>query len=346
MLQLNHYSFRLPFEYPFTIAKGTKTHQESLVVTLGLRHWRGLGEAPAISYYNVSVASMIEELQAKRSPIERYALTDPKRFWHFLHHLFPENSFLVAALDIAGWDLFAQMRNMPLRHLLGIRSNDLPQSDYTIGIDDAEHMVLKMQSHPWPVYKIKMSSPDEMDRLLRLRSVTDAPFRIDANEGFTYDETRRLLPEWQKLGVRWLEQPLPKGAWEEMKALKVQSPIPLFADESCVKETDVALCAEAFHGVNIKLTKCGGITPALRMVQDARQRGLQIMLGSMCESAIGTAAMTHIAPLVDELDADGPLLLTEDVAEGLRFEEARPYTAPWPGLGLRFWAEAKPKSYF
>lgn len=346
MLQLRHYSFELPFEYPFTISKGTKTHQPTLVVSLGLRHWAGYGEAPAIHYYNVSVADMLAGLEAKRVPIERYALTDPQRFWHFLHHLLPGNNFLIAALDMAGWDLFAQMRNVPLRRLLGIASDEVPLTDYTLGTDTPEQMVRKLQEHPWPLYKIKMTKADDVGLLETLRKHTDSAFRIDANEAFSFDEAKKLLPELKKLGVRLIEQPLAKEEWDAMKELKALSEILLFADESCVQEQDVSRCAAAFDGINIKLTKCGGITPALRMIAEARQRGLKIMLGSMNESTVGTAAMVHLSPLVDELDADGPLLLCEDIAEGLRYEQAKVSTAQRPGLGIRFWGRQQARSYF
>jgi L-alanine-DL-glutamate epimerase-like enolase superfamily enzyme len=346
MLHLRHYSFELPFEYPFTIAKGTKTHQPTLIVSLGLRHWTGYGEAPAIHYYGVSVEDMLAALQAKRAAIERYALTDPQRFWHFLHHLFPGNNFLIAALDIAGWDLFAQMRNAPLRRLLGISSDGVPPTDYTLGADTADKMIDKVKAHPWPLYKIKMTKADDISLLEALRSQTDSVFRIDANEAFSFDDAKKILPELKKLGVQLVEQPLAKGEWEAMKELKSISDIALFADESCVQEQDVARCADAFDGINIKLTKCGGITPALRMIAEARQRGLKIMLGSMNESSIGTAAMVHLSPLVDELDADGPLLLSEDIADGLRYENTRISTAQRPGLGIRFWGKQQTRSYF
>src|ERR1043165_8813671 len=106
MLQLRYYPFELAFEYPFTIAKGTKTHQPTLITSLGMRHVHGYGEAPAIHYYNITVDDMVASLEEKKGMIERYALTDPQRFWHFLHHLIPGQHFLTAALDIAGWDLF------------------------------------------------------------------------------------------------------------------------------------------------------------------------------------------------------------------------------------------------
>lgn len=348
MLQVESFRFELPFEYPFTIAKGTKTHQPSLLVSLGLRHWRGYGEAPAIHYYDVSVEKMESVLREKMGMIQRYALIDPQRFWHFLHHLIPGQHFLTAALDIAGWDLFAQMRNLPLRHLMGVAPGaPAPHTDYTIGIAPVEEMLEKARRHPWPTYKVKMRSEADLELLIRLREQTGSRIRIDANEALDFDTTLRLLPEWERLGVELVEQPLPKDSWEEMKELKMRSSIPFFADESCVLESDVPRCAEAFSGINIKLTKCGGITPALRMITEARKLSLKVMLGSMNESTVGTAAMVHMSPLADYLDADGPLLLSEDVADGLAYHgDGSVVCRSAPGLGIRFWGQARPRSYF
>ena len=275
-------------------------------------------------------------LEAKRGVIERYALTDPQRFWHFLHHLLPGENFLIAALDIAGWDLFAQLRRQPLFRLLGLSFKEAPVTDYTLGADTAEVMVQKMEAHPWPVYKIKMTKAGDIDTLRELRRHTDAPFRIDANEAFSFDDAKRILPELKKLGVVLVEQPLGKQEWDAMAGLKALSPLPLYADESCVEEADVAKCAAGFHGINIKLTKCGGITPALRMIQEARTLGLEIMMGSMNESTIGAAAIVHLAPLLDALDADGPLLLKEDVAQGLKYDNGKVMISGQNGLGIRF----------
>ena len=346
MLALRHYHYNLPFQYPFTIAKGTKTHQPSLVVSLGLGPLTGYGEAPSISYYGVTVEGMVEALEKVRPVIERYALIDPQRFWHFLHHLLPGQNFLIAALDIASWDLFARMRRLPLHQMLKINGNIPPVTDYTIGLDTAENMIAKVQAHPWPMYKIKLAKADDVDLLRALRVVTDAPFRVDMNEGWSFDDARLLLPELQKLGVQFAEQPLPKDAWEEMKALKVIAPIPLFADEACVEEKDVARCAESFHGINIKLVKCGGITPAMRMVTEARKLGLKVMFGSMNESSLGTAAVAHMAPLADEIDADGPLLLAEDIADGLSYHNGEVHVSAQNGLGIRYFGEARPSQKF
>lgn len=336
MLQLKYNEVSLAFQYPFTTHKGTKTHQPSLIVSLGLAGMTGYGEAPAINYYNITVEDMVQSLEQKRTDIERYALTDPGRFWHFLHHLIPGQHFLTCALDIAAWDLFAQMRRLPLFAALGIKWGPTPLCDYTIGLDSPEVMLQKLQAHPWPVYKIKMGAPGDIDALRLLRAHTTAPIRVDANEGWTYDEALLLLPELHKLGVTLVEQPLHRNESEAMVALKAVSPIPLYADESCRTEDDVKKCAQGFHGINIKLTKCGGITPALRMIKEARQLSLRVMMGSMNESSIGAAAIAHMMPLLDEADADGPMLLAEDVAQGLVYTDGNIRFAGRIGLGVRY----------
>jgi L-alanine-DL-glutamate epimerase-like enolase superfamily enzyme len=337
MLQVQSHPVSLPFQYPFTIAKGTKTEQRALLVSLGFGRLIGWGEAPAINYYDVTVPGMIEALAKVRPVIERYSLTDPHRFWHFLHHLLPGQDFLIAALDIAGWDLFSRLRKQPLHTALGLKSSEPMLSDYTIGLDTIDVMLQKLEAHPATVYKLKLARPEDIDLLRSLRMATASPFRVDVNEGWNYDDTLRLLPELHNLGVVLLEQPLPKTAWDEMKALKTQSPIPIFADEACVGEKDVIKCVDAFHGINIKLTKCGGITPAMRMIAEARSLNLQVMLGSMNESTIGTAAMVHMSPAADLLDADGPLLLNGDYAEGLvwsKHEGQDYYVSAGAGIGL------------
>ncbi len=335
MLQLRSFVSDLPFEYPFTISKGTKTHQQSLVVSLGFGKLSGYGEAPQISYYPETIESMQESLARHAAVISRYSLTDPARFWHFLHHLIPGQHFLTAGLDCAAWDLFAKLRRQPLYAALGLSYGGPVETDYTIGLDSREQMGLKLLAHPAASYKIKLARPEDIDKLRYLRSLSKAPFRVDVNEGWTYDETLALLPELKALGVRILEQPLPREAWEEMAALKAQSPVPLFADESCQGESDVLRCQAAFHGIVVKLAKCGGLTPALRMLRGARASGLESMLSSMNECTIGTAAMVHLSPAADFLDADGPLLLAADQASGLHFSPAGTVgITEAPGLGI------------
>jgi L-alanine-DL-glutamate epimerase-like enolase superfamily enzyme len=235
---------------------------------------------------------------------------------------------------MAAWDLFGKIRRKPLYAMLGIERKEAPVTDYTIGIDDEEKMVAKMNEKPWPVYKIKVGTEGDMERLKALRRHTDATLRVDANAGWSLDEALEKIPVCRDLGVELIEQPLEKGNWEGMKLLHEKSPLPLVADESCVSESDVKKCAGHFHGINIKLTKCSGITPARRMIREARQLGLKVMIGCMNESSVGSAAIAHLSPLVDYLDADGPLLLAEDLATGLHYDNGRLSIPEGHGLGI------------
>ena len=343
-MQLDFWEQQLPFEYPFTISNGrTKTHQSSIMVRLSLGNWVGFGEAPAIVYYNVTVAGMMEQLEKQRKLIEKFALIDPERFWHFLHHLFPNDPFLVCALDMAGWDLFGQMKKQPLHELWNTTWNnqtEIPICDYTLGIDPIEKMVEKMKAHPWPIYKVKVGTEYDIEMITALRKHTDKPIRVDANACWTTEEALLKIPALAQLGVELVEQPLAKDNWEGMAQLKNQSILPLFADESCVFEKDVATCANYFNGINIKLTKCSGITPALRMIKEAKGFGLKVMMGCMNESVIGSAAIAQFLPQLEYVDMDGPLLMTELNGVGLdyNFEQHNGKIAPltYPGLGVQY----------
>ncbi|NCT95640.1 MAG: dipeptide epimerase [Chitinophagaceae bacterium] len=334
-MKLSYRASELPFQYPFTISNGrTKTHQPALLVALQLGPFIGYGEAPAIAYYHVTVPDMMEKLESKRNMVEKFALTDPERYWHYLHHLFPHDPFLVSALDMACWDLYGKMKGQPIYRLWDSEWTNTPVTDYTIGIDTIDTMVAKMKAKPWPVYKIKLGTTEDIAIVAALRKHTDAVLRIDANAGWTTEEAMAKIPQLAQLGVEFIEQPLDKDNWDGMKILFNASPLPLFADESCVSEQDVKRCYQHFHGINIKLTKCSGLTPARRMITQARELGMQVMMGSMNESTLGSAAIAQFLPQLDHVDMDGPLLLSEDIATGLQFEAGKVTITHEPGLGI------------
>jgi len=332
-MRISYETHNLPFRHPFTISRGTKTHQPTFIIELEHFGLKGYGEAPEIRYYHYPIDSMIEELERKMKHLENYKFNDPERFWHFLHHLFPHNPFLVCALDIAGWDLYGKMMKKSLTDLWGLKQTGLPLTDYTIGIDSIEKMIAKMKEKPWPIYKVKLGTDNDIEIIKALRAETDAVIRVDANSGWSYNEALVKVYALAELGVELIEQPM-HAINEFMKIVHDQSPVPLFADESCVEESDVEKCVGHFHGINIKLTKCGGITPARRMIENARKLGLQIMIGSMNESTIGSAAIAHLLPLIDHVDMDGPLLLAEDLATGLTFDYGKVSISDKPGLGI------------
>ncbi len=335
IMKITHRKFELPFQYPFSISGGrTKTHQPSLVVSIEQHGLKGYGEAPAILYYNIPVEKMMADLERRLSDLEAFEFQHPEAFGAFAFSLFPENSFLVCALDMAGWDLYGKQQQKPLYQLWNTDWKNLPLSDYTLGIDSIPIMLRKMEEHPWPIYKVKLGSENDLEIVQAVRSHTQVPLRIDVNGGWTVAEALEKIAALSAIGIELIEQPLSKNQLFLMPQLKAISTIPLIADESCVHEIDVEKCAEGFHGINIKLTKCGGISPALRMIKTARKLGLKVMMGNMNESSIGTSAIAHFLPQLDFVDMDGPLLLADDLASGLELQNGIATLSQQPGLGI------------
>lgn len=336
MLQLGYEIHDLPFEYPFELSKGLKTHQPLLLVSLGFRNLKGYGETTEIRYYNTSVQTMAEQLEQHRKVIESYSINSPERFWHFLHHLFPGNNFLISALDIAGWDLWGHMSRKPVRQLMRLSPGNNPPTDYTIGFNAPEAIRQRVAEKQFPAYKLKVGGKDDLKALEALRSATDGAIRIDANEGWTLEEAKAILPHLEKCNVQLIEQPFNRVDLNSLETLRSMTSIPVIADEACKDEKDLDSCLERYDGINIKLSKCGGLTPALRMIGIIKRSGKKVMLGGMCESTVGATALAQLLPLADYADIDGPLLLRENIGRGLTYDHGAIMLPPGPGLGVTF----------
>ncbi len=338
MMKLSLLPFELPFKHPFTISRKSKNTQPLLVVRLEDGDLSGLGETADNSYYNMTVPKLMTALEQVRPTIEKMELIHPEAFWQLLYPPLKNNPFALCALDQAAWDLYAKKQEKKLYELWGFDIAHNPLTDFTIGIDTIKNMVKKMKEFPWPLYKIKLGTPDDLSIVRALRKETDALFRIDANCAWSLEETIENSHELRELGVEFLEQPMAdpgsdKEGWQQLKEAFQKSALPIIADESCISEKDVKKCHNYFHGVNIKLTKCGGLTPALRMIKEARELGMQLMLGSMNESTVGSSAAAHLLPCLDYVDMDGPLLLAEDTATGIRYDNGKIVYAERPGTG-------------
>lgn len=321
-MELILHRFDLRLRHTFTIAHDSRDVQETLVVELRDGDLSGLGEATANPYYGITVDRMMTDLGQARLLIETGNWTTAEALWELVHDALKANPFAQCALDEAAHDLVAKRAGQPLYKQWGLDGDaPRPLTNFTIGLDTPEVMLTKMQELPWPLYKIKLGRPDtDLDTLRLLRKHTEATFRIDANCGWTVQQTLAFAPELVDLGVEFIEQPLPATDWTGMARLRTESPLPIIADESCIVESDVARCADYFHGINIKLTKCGGLTAARRMIADARQRGLRVMVGCMTESSVGISAIAHLLPLLDYVDMDGSLLISNDPATGVTFD--------------------------
>lgn len=332
-MKLTLYPFELKFRYTFTISRKSKDLQPLLVAQLEQDGISGLGETADNAYYQMTVPRLMADIEQHRAFIEHYTLDTPTAFWQDMYPLLKENMFALCALDIAAWDLYAKQRQQPLYEVWGLDISHNPLTDYTIGIDTIENMVRKLQEFPWPIYKIKLGTKEDIAIIRELRKHTTAVFRVDANCAWGVEETLHNAIALKELGVEFIEQPLPAADKAGMKAVYDKVVLPVIADESCIVEEDVAQCHGLFHGINIKLTKCGGITPALRMITEAKRAGMKVMTGSMNESTVGTSAVAHLLPLLDYVDMDGPLLLAEDTSTGIKMENGRIVYAGRPGTG-------------
>lgn len=332
-MKLSLHPLNLNLKHTFTIAHDSRDVQPTLIMELQDGEFSGFGEATTNNYYGVTMEGMKAALEKVRPSVESYVWGTPENLWEMVYPALQENPFALCALDMAANDLFAKKKGQKLYASWGLSTDHNPLTNYTIGIDSVEKMVAKMREVPWPLYKIKLGTTDDLRIVRELRQHTDARFRVDANCAWTAEQAIAYAPELKLLGVEFIEQPLAAADREGMKRVFAESVLPVIADESCIVESDVESCAGLFHGVNVKLTKCGGLTPARRMIAHAKELGMKTMVGCMTESSVGISAIAHLLPLLDYVDMDGTLLITNDPATGVTFDYGRVIYADENGTG-------------
>jgi len=316
--------FNLEMAHPFGISRSVHTVQPTFIVGLSQDGKTGYGEATQNRYYDVTPQNLEAGLLALKDEIEKYSFTTPEDFYdNFLYPKLKDFRFLMAAIDEAANDLYGKLQGKPLWQLWGYNLDKIPLSTYTIALDKIEVMKEKLLEKPWPIYKIKLGTDHDIDIVKQLRSITDKPFRVDANTAWTARQTIENAKILQGLNVEFIEQPLPYDQYEAMQIVKQESVLPVIADESVRTEADVQKCLNSFDGVNVKLVKAGGITPGRRMLEEARSLGLKTMVGCMTESSIGISAAAQLLPLCDYADLDGSILLKKDIAQGVSLENGK-----------------------
>jgi L-alanine-DL-glutamate epimerase-like enolase superfamily enzyme len=315
-MELTLSPYRLELAHTFSISRESHDFQDSLVVSLSHKGKTGYGEATSNAYYHITSASMAKEIGAHKVAVESHLFLNPTVFYSFIKKLGLSN-FSLCALDLAAWDLYGKILQKPLYQIWKTKLDHYPTTNYTIGIDSIDKMLAKMEEKPWPIYKIKLGTKEDVAIVKALREKTSAVFRVDANCAWGVQETIDNGVALKKLGVEFIEQPMAAAEWEGMKRVYEKSVLPLIADESCLVPEDVSKCVGHFHGINIKLTKCGGLSPALKMIQEAKSLGLKTMVGCMTESSVGISAIAQLLPQLDFVDMDGALLLKNDIAKGV-----------------------------
>jgi L-alanine-DL-glutamate epimerase-like enolase superfamily enzyme len=349
-LGLRQEVLRLGLRDPFRIARSDHgAGHEVTTVIVELRDDRlpglvGVGEGYPDRFYGETPATMAAVMAALLElgdPMIE-ALDDPLRTRAFLDDLgaiwagaIRGHGAAKCALDIALHDLAGKALGMPVHELLGL-SADLPPTDFTIGIDAPDVVAERARrASGFPALKIKVGGPGDLATLQAVRAVFDGPIRVDANTGWTPEDAVGILPDLERLGVELIEQPFPARRLDQLRWLQERSSLPIVADESCVAEEDLDGLVGVVAGVNVKLAKCGGIAPARRMLERARELGFRTFLGCMEETSVGIAGSAAVASLAEWVDLDGCLLLADDPFEGLELGPDHRWRLPdRPGLGL------------
>lgn len=337
-MQLTATPLDLPLRHTFTIARSSEDVARNVLVRLRHGKLEGFGEAAPQRYYGQSQAGCLRVLR-RMTPFLKDA--DPfalERLTRELARRFPKEPSARAAVDVALHDLLGKSLGVPLWKYWGLDPDAAPPTSFTIGIDTLEMVRRKVEeARAYPILKIKLGVRNDLEILREVRRLCPRKtLRVDANGGWTVREAIAKARVLEKLGVEFVEQPVPPGNNAALKRIQDRIGLPLLTDESSCVPEDVPALRGCVKGINIKLVKCGGLRPALQMIHTARACGLKIMLGCMIESSVLITAAAHLAPLVDYADLDGALLLARDPFRGARFtREARMVLPRGPGLGVK-----------
>jgi L-alanine-DL-glutamate epimerase-like enolase superfamily enzyme len=328
---LQWHIIKLQLKEVFSISYGDYNFREALIVRLSHAGYSGFGECTAINYYQINLAEFKRLLAYHESTITAFGIDHPCEFYSFLCHLqLPD--FLKSALDCAYWDLYGKLEKRSFVEMNGISTAILPQSSWTISVAPVEMQMQKMQASAWPKFKVKCNGFDPV----AIQTIVDSgfPISLDSNASFTPTDCLRL-PQIQGIErIQYAEQPMPVG-YENYRHLTASDSINWMADEEAQHVSDLVALQPYYQSVNVKVMKCGGLTPALEMVRTAKAMGFQVMLGCMTESTVGISAGAVLAPLCDFADLDGSNLIANDCATGTQINNGNIELALSPGLGIQ-----------
>jgi L-alanine-DL-glutamate epimerase-like enolase superfamily enzyme len=333
-MRLRHEPLDLVTTFEFRISQGASHGHANTLVRLEHQGIEGLGEASPAHYYGENRA-LVEKALDTWAPClgdDPFALEEIERR---MHATLRGHGAAHAAIDMALHDWIGKTLGVPVWKLLGLDPARAPLSCVTLGMAEPEEMERKLETViDFPMIKVKLGAPGDVDNLRRIRARYKGRIRVDANTAWSASDAVRVLRAIEPIGIDLVEQPVPRADLDGLRWVRERSPIPVYADESCHTVGDIANLAGRVDGVNLKIMKTGGIREMLRMIHAARSHGLGIMLGSMVESSLALSAAAQLAPLADHLDLDGHWLLKDDPFAGAPGEQGRIVLSDQPGLGV------------
>ena len=320
---------RLNLRETFAISYGHFDHRDALLLSLQHGGKTGFGECVQISYYGIDLNSFSYKLLEIQKSIEKTPISTPVEFFSAIStfHLHP---FLLSALDCAYWDLFGKLEGKSFAEINGLQAGNLPDSTFTISIAPLEEQLAKIRKSTWNKFKVKCEAfkPNDIEQLLE----SGKEIALDANTGFTEQDCRQMEDHAASYRLLFVEQPLKPGNFQKLSA---RSTINWMADEDCQNLSSLPDLMPHYQSINIKLMKCGGLTPALQLISEAKKLGFKTMVGCMTESSVGISAGIAIAPLCDFADLDGANLIENDYATGSAVVEGIINLSENPGLGIQ-----------
>lgn len=336
MMQLTATPLNLTLRHAFSTSRDTQHIARNVLVEISDGELTGFGEAAPISYYKQTQVTCMRALGKMGRILAKRDAFDVESILGELWKRFPGEPSAIAAVDIALHDLIGKKLNQPLWKLWGLEPKNTPQTSFTIGIDTFEKVVAKLhEAQGYPVLKIKLGGGQDIEIMREVRKLAPKKvLRVDANCAWTVKETIAKARELEKLGVEFIEQPIPPGNNASLKKIKNGIGIELMTDESSLTPGDIPALAGCVHGINIKLVKCGGVREGLKMVHIARACGLKIMFGCMIESSVLISAAAQLSPLADYADLDGNVLIVDDPFDGVGLDKRAKLTLKdAPGIG-------------
>ena len=327
-MQLHFHKTELHLKETFSIAYGNYDKRDALVVKLSHLGKDGYGECVSINYYGINLEDFVLKLKEIQPRIENQKIIHPKEFFAFLEQ-FQLHHFLLSALDCAYWDLFGKLENKSFSDINQLENKTLAESSITISIAEIDEQIRKIENSSWNKFKVKCNGFNlkNTEKLLNL----NRNIALDANASFTKEDCLFIQETSGFQKLMYIEQPLEIG---NFGILKNGNSVNWMADEDCQDLTFLEKLKPYYSSINIKLMKCGGLTPALEMITEAKKLGYKIMLGCMTESSIGISAGCALAGLLDFADLDGANLISNDYATGSFVDNGKIILSEKPGLGI------------